>query len=53
MRISNYFQLFFSVTGVVRLGVHCTTKEKVAVKIIDRTKLSPQILSKVRIKIMK
>ncbi|XP_028407211.1 serine/threonine-protein kinase BRSK2-like [Dendronephthya gigantea] len=34
-------------TGIVRLGIHCTTKEKVAVKIIDRTKLSPQILSKV------
>ncbi|XP_046861097.1 serine/threonine-protein kinase BRSK2-like isoform X2 [Xenia sp. Carnegie-2017] len=34
-------------TGVVRLGVHCTTKEKVAVKIIDRTKLNPQILEKV------
>lgn len=35
-------------TGVVRLGIHCTSKEKVAVKIIDRTKLSPQIRSKVR-----
>lgn len=34
-------------TGIVRLGIHCTSKEKVAVKIIDRTKLSPQILSKV------
>ncbi|KAK2565595.1 Serine/threonine-protein kinase BRSK2 [Acropora cervicornis] len=34
-------------TGLVKLGVNCVTKKKVAVKIIDRTKLSEQVLSKV------
>lgn len=34
-------------TGLVKLGVNCATKKKVAVKIIDRTKLSEQVLSKV------
>ncbi|XP_048584994.1 serine/threonine-protein kinase BRSK2 [Nematostella vectensis] len=34
-------------TGVVKLGVHCQTRKKVAVKIIDRTKLSEQVLTKV------
>lgn len=33
--------------GLVKLGVNCVTKKKVAVKIIDRTKLSEQVLSKV------
>ena len=33
--------------GLVKLGVNCATKKKVAVKIIDRTKLSEQVLSKV------
>ncbi|KAJ7391065.1 Serine/threonine-protein kinase brsk1 [Desmophyllum pertusum] len=34
-------------TGLVKLGINCVTKKKVAVKIIDRTKLSEQVLSKV------
>lgn len=34
-------------TGLVKLGVNCVSKKKVAVKIIDRTKLSEQVLSKV------
>ncbi|XP_020894639.1 serine/threonine-protein kinase BRSK2 isoform X2 [Exaiptasia diaphana] len=34
-------------TGVVKLGIHCQNKKKVAVKIIDRTKLSEQVLLKV------
>ncbi|KAK3745974.1 hypothetical protein QZH41_004131 [Actinostola sp. cb2023] len=34
-------------TGVVKLGIHCQNKKKVAVKIIDRTKLSEQVLVKV------
>ncbi|XP_078348803.1 serine/threonine-protein kinase BRSK2-like [Oculina patagonica] len=34
-------------TGLVKLGVNCATKKRVAVKIIDRTKLSEQVLSKV------
>ena len=39
--------LRFVSTGLVKLGVNCVTKKKVAVKIIDRTKLSEQVLSKV------
>lgn len=31
----------------MKLGINCITKKKVAVKIIDRTKLSEQVLSKV------
>lgn len=34
-------------TGLVKLGINCVTKKKVAVKIIDRTKLSEQVLSKI------
>ncbi|XP_065070754.1 serine/threonine-protein kinase BRSK2-like [Rhopilema esculentum] len=34
-------------TGVVKLGVHTVSKKKVAIKIIDRTKLAPHILQKV------
>jgi len=34
-------------TGIVKLGVHSVSKKKVAVKIVDRTKLAPHILSKV------
>ena len=37
----------FVYTGLVKLGVNCVSKKKVAVKIIDRTKLSEQVLSKV------
>uniref|UniRef100_A0A8C4QPP3 non-specific serine/threonine protein kinase n=1 Tax=Eptatretus burgeri TaxID=7764 RepID=A0A8C4QPP3_EPTBU len=34
-------------TGLVRLGVHCVTGRKVAVKIINRGALSPAVLTKV------
>ena len=37
----------FISTGLVKLGINCVTKKKVAVKIIDRTKLIEQVLSKV------
>lgn len=42
------FRVFWLFSGVVKLGVHCQSKKKVAVKIIDRTKLSEQVLLKVR-----
>lgn len=34
--------------GVVKLGVHCTTEKLVAVKIVNRSKLSQSVLKKVR-----
>ena len=34
-------------TGVVKLGVHCTTGKQVAVKIVNRSKLSQSVLKKV------
>eukprot|EP00112_Aurelia_sp_Birch-Aquarium-sp1_P005311 Seg160.7_Seg160.8 transcript_id=Seg160.7_Seg160.8/GoldUCD/mRNA.D3Y31 product="Serine/threonine-protein kinase BRSK2" protein_id=Seg160.7_Seg160.8/GoldUCD/D3Y31 len=34
-------------TGIVKLGVHSASKKKVAIKIVDRTKLAPHILTKV------
>ncbi|KAG8192496.1 hypothetical protein JTE90_018020 [Oedothorax gibbosus] len=34
--------------GLVKLGVHCVTGKKVAVKIINREKLSESVLLKVR-----
>ena len=34
--------------GVVKLGVHCTTEKQVAVKIVNRSKLSQSVLKKVR-----
>jgi BR serine/threonine kinase len=36
------------VTGLVKLGVHCVTGKKVAIKIINREKLSESVLQKVR-----
>ncbi|XP_066928066.1 serine/threonine-protein kinase BRSK2-like [Clytia hemisphaerica] len=34
-------------TGVVRLGIHSQTKKKVAVKIVDKNKIQPNVLAKV------
>ncbi|EDS45716.1 br serine/threonine-protein kinase [Culex quinquefasciatus] len=34
-------------TGLVKLGVHCVTAKKVAIKIINREKLSESVLMKV------
>jgi BR serine/threonine kinase len=34
-------------TGVVKLGIHCTTGKHVAVKIVNRSKLSQSVLNKV------
>lgn len=37
----------YPTTGLVKLGVHCLTSKKVAVKIINREKLSQSVLEKV------
>lgn len=42
--ISTYFLLLL---GLVKLGVHCITGRKVAIKIINREKLSESVLQKV------
>ncbi|VDO74129.1 unnamed protein product [Schistosoma curassoni] len=34
-------------TGLVKMGVHCVTGKKVAVKIVNREKLSDSVLQKV------
>lgn len=34
-------------TGLVKLGIHCVTNQKVAIKIINRSKLSESVLQKV------
>uniref|UniRef100_A0A3B1JJP4 non-specific serine/threonine protein kinase n=2 Tax=Characoidei TaxID=1489739 RepID=A0A3B1JJP4_ASTMX len=34
-------------TGLVKLGVHCVTCQKVAIKIVNREKLSESVLMKV------
>lgn len=36
------------VPGLVKLGVHCVTGKKVAIKIINREKLSESVLMKVK-----
>lgn len=35
------------VSGLVKLGIHCVTGKKVAIKIINREKLSESVLMKV------
>ena len=39
--------MFPTVTGLVKLGVHCKTKKTAAVKIVNRSKLSKSVLMKV------
>lgn len=39
--------LFHVVLGLVKLGVHCVLGKKVAIKIINREKLSESVLIKV------
>lgn len=36
------------VAGLVKLGIHCVTGQKVAIKIVNREKLSESVLMKVR-----
>lgn len=38
---------FYVVLGLVKLGVHCVLGKKVAIKIINREKLSESVLIKV------
>ncbi|RXN33682.1 serine threonine- kinase BRSK1-like isoform X1 [Labeo rohita] len=38
---------FYRVVGLVKLGVHCITGQKVAIKIVNREKLSESVLMKV------
>lgn len=40
--------LFLSFSGLVKLGVHCITGQKVAIKIVNREKLSESVLMKVQ-----
>ena len=51
MRASDYVLLVLCrrYIGLVKLGVHCTTGKTVAVKIINREKLSKSVLMKVSV----
>ena len=40
----------FLLTGLVKLGIQCVTGKKVAIKIINREKLSESVLMKVKYK---
>lgn len=40
--------LFLCLSGLVKLGIHCITSQKVAIKIVNREKLSESVLMKVR-----
>ena len=40
-----FIELFY--LGLVKMGVHCVTKEKVAIKVINREKLPANVLNKV------
>lgn len=44
----NLFLHFFFPLGLVKLGIHCVTCQKVAIKIVNREKLSESVLMKVR-----
>lgn len=49
--INHWFYLSLSlVSGLVKLGVHCVLGKKVAIKIINREKLSESVLIKVSLK---
>lgn len=45
--VSLFVPYRFLFTGLVKLGVHCVTAKKVAIKIINREKLSESVLMKV------
>lgn len=42
------FHILLCLSGLVKLGVHCITAQKVAIKIVNREKLSESVLMKVR-----
>lgn len=41
------FSFFLLLSGLVKLGIHCVLGKKVAIKIINREKLSESVLIKV------
>lgn len=45
--------VFFFFAGLVKLGVHCVTCQKVAIKIVNREKLSESVLMKVSVQAFK
>ncbi|KAK5873593.1 hypothetical protein PBY51_018622 [Eleginops maclovinus] len=45
--MQNAKRVHFHPTGLVKLGIHCVTCQKVAVKIVNREKLSESVLMKV------
>ena len=45
-RLTDHVAICF-VEGLVKLGVHCVSGKKVAVKIVNREKLSESVLQKV------
>lgn len=47
--LSHFLHVFYSChLGLVKLGVHCITGQKVAIKIVNREKLSESVLMKVQ-----
>lgn len=45
--LKKWFRFFFLFPGLVKQGVHCVTGKKVAIKIVNREKLSESVLMKV------
>lgn len=44
---SDYFIFWIILTGLVKMGIHCVTGKRVAIKIVNREKLSESVLMKV------
>ena len=51
VRPNEVFVSCFVSAGLVKLGVHCVTCQKVAIKIVNREKLSESVLMKVRLQL--
>lgn len=48
----NEMCISFFYPGLVKLGVHCVTCQKVAIKIVNREKLSESVLMKVCLRLL-
>jgi len=48
LNLFDHFNYFFIFLGLVKLGVHYVTGEKVAIKIVNREALSESVLLKVK-----
>ena len=48
LSLSLCLSLSVCLSGLVKLGVHCITGQKVAIKIVNREKLSESVLMKVQ-----